>query len=150
MDKTLMKLILLMDNLPSSDPEYHMATNLLQNLWDIPNLSIEEMAERCYTSPATLSRFCKRLGFKSYVLFRSEFEPNLALLKQDRPIYSGYEARPETSPIERVVNLTIAVLNEVKQQLSFDEIEKAIDALHDAENIYMLGNELILSAVTDF
>lgn len=40
---------------------------------EIPALSIHELAERIYTSPATLSRLVKKLGYSSYKAFKHSF-----------------------------------------------------------------------------
>ena len=36
------------------------------------NASIHEVAEMCYVSAPTISRFCKRLGYESYSSFKNE------------------------------------------------------------------------------
>lgn len=55
-----------------SDIYYKVAQNILQNLDRIKNASIHEVAEMCYVSAPTISRFCKRLGYDSYGSFKSE------------------------------------------------------------------------------
>lgn len=55
-----------------SDIYYKVAQNILQNLDRIKNASIHEIAEMCYVSAPTISRFCKKLGYDSYGSFKSE------------------------------------------------------------------------------
>lgn len=150
MESTIMRLILLMNNLPGDETEHHLAANLLKNLYDLPFLSIEEMAERCYTSPATLSRFCKMLGFKSYVVFRSTFDPKIRQLKQERYIYSGYDSSPETSPVERFIEQTVYSLLQIQHQIDMKELAAATEAIHKAERILLIADSTLMPTVIDF
>ena len=43
------------------DRYYTICYQVLNNIEKIPNISINELADLCYTSPATISRFCKAL-----------------------------------------------------------------------------------------
>lgn len=150
MDSALMQLILMVNNASRQDPEYHIASNLLKNLLHIPKMSIEEMAEKCFTSSATLSRFCKRLGYRNYVVLRGAFEPAIEKLEQERSIYCGYDKPAKTLSIDRVVSQCTDALESVRQQLSFLEVERAVDAIYQAKNIYLLANEKMVPAIIEF
>lgn len=67
--------IALINFLNSTNPTdiyYKVAQNILQNLDRMKNASIHEVAEMCYVSAPTISRFCKRLGYESYSSFKNE------------------------------------------------------------------------------
>ena len=49
----------------------------LNNIEKIPNISINELADLCYTSPATISRFCKALKCDNFAEFKKEVESGL-------------------------------------------------------------------------
>ena len=65
-------LINFLNSTSPSDIYYKVAQNILQNLERIKNASIHEVAEMCYVSAPTISRFCKRLGYDSYASFKNE------------------------------------------------------------------------------
>lgn len=150
MDSTIMQLILMMNNHPHDDAEHHLAASILRNFYEVPSLSIEEMAERCYTSSATLSRFCKRLGFKNYVVFRNTFEPKIKQLKQERYIYSGFNAGPTSSTAQRYIEQTINTLINIQHQLDPAELAAATEAIHRANHILLIGTSTLLPTVIDF
>ncbi len=67
--------IALINFLNSSSPTdiyFKVAQNILQNLDRIKNASIHEVADLCYVSAPTISRFCKKLEYDSYGSFKSE------------------------------------------------------------------------------
>ena len=150
MDDVIMQLLLLMDNLQVDETEHHLAAQLLKNIYEIPDLSIENMAERCYTSPATLSRFIKRLGFKSYVIFRNTFGPEINNIKTDRKVFVGYNGLPETTPIERFIGQLIDSLTEIQQTLDPEELNIAVQTIHDADNVIIMESSDMLPAIIDF
>lgn len=67
--------ISLINFLNSSNPldiYYKVAQNILQNLERVKYASIHEIADLCYVSAPTISRFCKKLGYDSYASFKTQ------------------------------------------------------------------------------
>ena len=54
------------------DMYYTIAHTILTHLEKIPDISINDLADLCYTSPATISRFCKDLNCKNFANFKNE------------------------------------------------------------------------------
>ena len=44
------------------DMYYAIAHTILTHIDQIPSISINDLADLCYTSPATISRFCKDMN----------------------------------------------------------------------------------------
>src|SRR5699024_2773349 len=59
------------------DMYYSIALTTVQNLDIIPNCSINELADLCFTSTATISRFCKKFGCASFPKFKEEVREGL-------------------------------------------------------------------------
>lgn len=57
-----------------SDTEKEIANYILQRGYEIEKMSINELAAAAYTSPATIVRFCKKVGVKGYLEFRIKFD----------------------------------------------------------------------------
>ncbi len=61
-----------------TDVEKSIADYLLQNGYEVKNMSISDLAKRTYSSPATITRFCRKLdldGYKKFqILFNSEYD----------------------------------------------------------------------------
>ena len=58
--------------------EKSIADYLMKNGFDVKNMSIQTLAHETFTSPSTITRFCKKLGLDGYkkfqILFYSEYE----------------------------------------------------------------------------
>ena len=115
--------------------ERNIALQMIRNLDKIPNCSLQEVADFCYCSIATVSRFVKKLNFKDFSTFRykvaldlfnspklnlkmpSEYQTEYAQLKSD---YLG---------------IVKAQIDELDKSLSMEEIERAVELLHEADTI---------------
>lgn len=71
--------------------EYHSS--------EIPKMSINELAERIYTSPASLSRLVKKLGYNSYKEFKYSFVTNTRLPSNSSELKEHIDNLFETLPI---------------------------------------------------
>ena len=61
----------------SQDMYYTICYQVLNNIEKIPDISINELADLCYTSPATISRFCKALKCDNFAEFKKEVQVGL-------------------------------------------------------------------------
>lgn len=68
---------------PIHDSNYDIALILIKNYDRIKGMSIAEIAGLCYVSKASVSRFCRFLGFDSYREFK-------ACLEQDFTMHTDY------------------------------------------------------------
>ena len=66
--------------LPLDSIYYKVVQTLLDNLETACTASIEQMSELCLTSPATLTRLSRNLGYKGYADFRNNLSE----------VYHGY------------------------------------------------------------
>ena len=58
----------------SQDMYYTICYQVLNNIEKIPSISINELADLCYTSPATISRFCKALKCDNFAILKKKFK----------------------------------------------------------------------------
>ena len=56
-----------------SDLEKKIADYLIEHKEDVIHMNLKELAEATYTSTATISRFCKKVGEKNFNDFRVHF-----------------------------------------------------------------------------
>ena len=65
------KLFLLDQLSPNFSPtEQKIATFILENTFEVIDMTIEDMAEKIGTSVASISRFTKKIGFESFYLLK--------------------------------------------------------------------------------
>lgn len=56
----------ILDSAGEESSEYRIAYYLLQNCYTAKKIFIQDVAEHCYVSKATVSRFCRALGYDDY------------------------------------------------------------------------------------
>lgn len=59
------------DNAEIHDSNYDIAIILLKNIDIVRNMTIREVADLCYVSQASISRFCRTMGFGSFKDFHA-------------------------------------------------------------------------------
>lgn len=128
------------DSLKSA--EARLADFILQNPEESINLTIQELADQSNTSYATVTRFCKKMGYSGYKDFRNG-------MIQDAVNHQSYEALEEDLNIslqesietisENIYRFFIRSLEESLSILNYNLIEQAVDALTHANTICFIG-----------
>ena len=102
-------------------------------------MSISEMAEECGVAEATISRFCRRLGYAGFGAFK------LALVGAPGRATSSPltgEILPEDSIAEMCAKLAgtdIAAINETRELIRPEAIQAAADAILAADKVICMG-----------
>lgn len=115
-----------------------IAEYILRNIHEIPTMSIYDVAEACHTSPATITRFCKRFEnisfkeLKEYARTFIEFNVSEVLFQQ----------------IEQKINEDLLLdyyeelqksLMETSQLIDSKELLKVVRKIHAAKKISFFG-----------
>lgn len=59
----------LMKQADFTDVEKSIAAYLMKNGFDVKNMSIQSLARATFSSPSTITRFCRKLGLDGYKKF---------------------------------------------------------------------------------
>jgi DNA-binding MurR/RpiR family transcriptional regulator len=106
--------------------------------------TIVELAERSGTSPATVTRFCRALGFEGYADLRLSIagETGRASRAGGWTDDIGREIQP-TDPLERVLGQIMAAdtraMHDTVSLLDLREVERAADAIAAASRVDIYG-----------
>jgi DNA-binding MurR/RpiR family transcriptional regulator len=106
--------------------------------------TIVELAERSGTSPATVTRFCRALGFEGYADLRLGIagETGRAARSAGWQIDIGREIQP-TDPLERVLNQLMAAdtlaMRDTAARIDLTAVERAADAIATATRVDIYG-----------
>lgn len=121
-----------------TNSEILIADYILQNPFDIIDLTAKELGEKTFTSKASIFRFCKKLGESSYDDFKRKigFEMNeksrlRALLAQE-PVNKSSSLKDITNIIPSVYDTAIS---NTKMMLDYSVLKKVIQRLKDAEKV---------------
>lgn len=137
----------------SQDMYYSIAQTILSHLDQMPNISINELAAMCYTSPATISRFCKDLNCKSFAALKKELKIALDLANDEIHLEDQEEKELNEHPekiIDKVYHDTIDSLEKGKESLNMADIDHICDMIHEAPYIHMFAYQFSKMVCTDF
>ena len=114
-----------------SDIEKGIANYIIDHKEEVANMRLVELAEATFTSTATISRFCKKLGEKNYNSFKINFASSVLTSYQTDVDYN----RPfkENDSIQEVTNqlgeLYKDTIEATKALLDYDVLNQVIEKL---------------------
>jgi DNA-binding MurR/RpiR family transcriptional regulator len=121
-----------------------VAESILSDPAGAARSTIVELAERSETSPATITRFCRALGFVGYADLRLAIagETGRAARAAGWMVDIGREIQP-ADPLERVLGQIMAAdtraMHETASLLDLREVERAADVIAAASRVDIYG-----------
>lgn len=147
------RLIIFLNTASEKDTNYNIALFMANNFYRIANMRISELAEECYVSPATISRFCRALGYENFAHLKQECMSFHADTKKFNNLVniplSLMKEKPTTATAEYVKQI-IATLNQMPQTLDWKVIDQVLKLIHDTKNVFMFGTQFSNSAAIHF
>lgn len=137
----------------TQDMYYTICYNVLMHIDRIPDININELADLCFTSPATISRFCKALKCENFAQFKKQVQAGLKVAGQEihLPAEDLVEIHQDPSTcIDMVYDLTIQSLQKSKKHIDIHEIDRLCDVIYDAKKLHFFGfqfNKIIASDI---
>jgi DNA-binding MurR/RpiR family transcriptional regulator len=138
-DNIIIKLREMKDSL--TPVEKRIAEYILENLEQIPHLSIKELAELSKTSDASVLRFCKTMGYYGYRNFIVRISAHLGSLdEEEKDSYTDIQPGDDLSVI--ITNISRSNVKSIEDTLSIiskTEIGRAVKALRGCKRIVFFG-----------
>ncbi len=137
----------------NQDMYYTIAHTILTNLDKIPTIGINELADICFTSPATISRFCKDINCRSFANFKQEMAIALETTKDEIHFDEEQLNRIKENPqylVDKVYNDTIEALKLGQKSINIFEIDKICRMIHDATKVHFYGYQFNKILANDF
>ncbi len=137
----------------NQDMYYTIAHTILTHLDKIPDISINDLADLCYTSPATISRFCKDLNCKNFANFKHEMAIALEIAKNEIHMNDDDISQITKNPqflVDKMYQETISSLQLVYQSINIHEIDKICQMIHQAKKIHLIGYQFNKIISNDF
>lgn len=104
-------------------------------------ISINELAKETKTSPATITRFSKNLGFKGYPdfqkIFQKEVEQQTSYMKGLKS--SITEREDSSSVLQEMINTNIELLQEMDVLEIEKSLDRAVEWIKNSRKLYILG-----------
>lgn len=121
--------------------EKKVAHFIIDNPKEAVGLSIMELAEKSGTSEATIVRFCRTLGLKGYQDFKLAISLDISSVNNKRKIIHEKISKDDTTEeiLEKISIGSIKAIEDTKKVLSTDALKKAIEAVNNAEKVYLFS-----------
>ena len=124
-----------------SASQRQIADYLLRNQMRVTALGIEELADSCQVSTATISRFARDIGQKNYSAMRSAMAETLQSLLQpvDKLRRTIQRRARATSPITESLEYAAANIAATSDALSPPAMQAVVRRLTRAKVVYVMG-----------
>lgn len=123
------------------DNNYDIAKAMLDNFNDIPRMTIHDLADRCYVSPASISRFIRNIGYDSYTSFKKECRESFGIDVD----YSKDISNSLPNEIEEVfTKYTESVKENIAytlEDIDVDQMNRISELIYKSNDIALFGLE---------
>ena len=136
-----------------SDTEQSIVDFLLEHHREVAELSARQLAEKAYTSSASVVRFCQRLGFKGYADFKIRFVAEAMQTDVEQGI-SLSMSNKDTVPsvIDKVTRLSMDAIQETRYQTEPAMLVRTVHLIEQADcvDFYAIGNNKNLADLASY
>ena len=121
--------------------EKKVADFVLSHQQETQFMSISELAENCEVAEATVSRFCRRLGYKGYNLFKLAVANASTQHKPWNNPLSGQVEETDSLDdiIKKIYGAEVEALNQTMELLNMNAVKEAADLLEGAARVLCMG-----------
>lgn len=138
-----MSLIEKLNKTKFSPVQNYIKEYVLNNKHEIESLSLKQLADKTFTSSATIIRFVKKIGFENYSSFQKEF------IKEIKCMESSFQAIDANYPFDEndtiyTISSKIAILaketiNNTYNLITHDNLQQAVKILMKAKTIHLFA-----------
>lgn len=135
-------LVRLEEYLPrASEAERGTIRWLLQSPESAVELGVHQLAGQTFTSPSTIIRLCRKLGFDGYKEFHKALLYELAVRKEASDEQTREIEREDSleAIVEKVTYRNIVSLENTKKLFNMETFSTCVDLISNAENLILFG-----------
>ena len=120
--------------------EKRLADYILSAQDCISRMSISELANACSVADATVSRFCRRLGYKGYPDFKLAIANASIHRLEDNPL-SGEITREDSLETisQKLLNASAMAMVQTREVLNLDAVAEAAAVLRESTSVLCMG-----------
>lgn len=147
------RLIIFLDTATENDTNYNIAWFMANNFYRIADMRISELASECFVSPATISRFCRTLGYENFAHLKHECYTFHSNDKKFNNLINVPLEMMKDNPEEATqeyVNQVVNHLTYLPDALNWDEIDATLKLIHDSDSVAFFGTQFSQSAALHF
>ncbi|MEA4815554.1 MAG: MurR/RpiR family transcriptional regulator [Lachnospiraceae bacterium] len=111
-----------------------IADFILKERKNICNYSVQSIAEIIHTSPATIVRFCNTIGYSGYAQLKFYIQNGSNIPEETDEIKIGDDIKTIK---KKLISFNKVIIDDALTRIDDSEIEKVVDALINAERIFV-------------
>lgn len=131
--------------------EKEIITYILDHPDEVTKLSVQELAKKSFSSPSSIIRVCKQIGYSGYKDFKRALLTELITIGQEeKHMEENITALDSTSLIiEKTTNNNIQSLIDTTRLIDEKTLDIIVEELHNANSIKLFGLGASLEACSD-
>ena len=139
----LEKVIVYYNHCKENDIYKSVIGNILKNLDKVKNANIYELAELCYTSPTTISRLSKKMGYDGF----ADFKMSIVNCVRNYDGFNHFVPQSMRSSFEEssrgYFSLLRGLVDEIEDNLDMAQVKRINAMLYESRKVYFYtcGNE---------
>jgi len=107
---------------------------------EVSKMSIDELAKACVTSPSSVVRLCKSLGYAGYKDFCRMLTADVSANREEDIVYEDVRPGDDLPSIARSVSMgNVKAIESTLQILSPEQLEMAVNAISEASRVDFYG-----------
>ena len=147
------RLIIFLDTASEDDTNYNIAWYMAHNFQKVSTMGISQLAKECYVSPATISRFCRTLGYENYAHLKQECHSFSSDSKKFNNLIQVPFDMMKNNPKEATQFYAQQIcqdINALSNKLDWKTIDQVLKLIHNSENVAFFGTQFSHSAALHF
>lgn len=134
------RLYLYLVNNYDKDANYAIAHYLLQNINHISDISIYTVSRECNVSQATVSRFCRKMGYEDFITFRDECETERITGGVAKLPHVGKElALSDADSLHKTMARYACEVEKSLAQISEHKLNELVQDIKRYDHVYLFG-----------
>lgn len=135
----------------ATESEKEVLRFLINQTREAVEMDIHTMAKKCFCSPATIVRICKKNGFSGFKELKQALWNDINLSKQLMQVNLTAPSDGKIPNIvAKVLNTNIIAIQNIYNLLDFDELERIVALLLSQRYVYLYGIGASFLVAKDF
>lgn len=143
----MLKLELVLQGTGLSPAESGVNNYVLSHVDDLMHMTIRSLAEACYTTPTTVIRYCRKIGYSGFEEFKIRIRQDLS-----RYDFESYSIRRAEKPVEVINKLRVMhadVISKTVDLISISQLEAIVRRIREASVVDIIAFD-VNAALADY
>lgn len=136
-----------------SETEIKISEYILEHQREVSSLTIQELANATFTSPATITRYCRKMGTEGFSDFKLRIARELSTHFNDKRIHDDLpfvKDETESQILENILALNFQSMQDTYNILDQKQLSRIAHQIHNTPHVYLYGTGQSLILCQDF